>query len=172
MNYYEELGAKRESGDPSEEDVDVDYPEEESYEGNAYADEPRMARTAGNTEASSHSAYGGGNQSRPYAEAEPSYQPKPAMANRGNRGAMRLLQARQKPDVQSHAEPEELGDTRHDETERQLDALIGGGKAAARPVGKFEANTDFQGFGDFDSRPEPSQTPPAARHARQLQKFF
>lgn len=93
MNYFEELGAKRESGDPSEEDVDIDYPDEESnaYEGDTYADEPRMARAVGTTDASSHSAYGGG-QGRPYADEDLSFQPKPAVANRGNRGAMRLLQ--------------------------------------------------------------------------------
>ena len=56
MNFYEELGAKRESGDPSEEDADLDCPDEESHasEGDTYADEPRMARAAGTTDASSH----------------------------------------------------------------------------------------------------------------------
>lgn len=94
MNYYEELGAKRESGDPSEEDVDLDYPDEEShtYEGNTYADEPRMTRVTGNTDTNSHSAYGGGAQGRPYADEGQIHQSKPPMANRGNRGAMRLLQ--------------------------------------------------------------------------------
>ena len=93
MNYYEELGAKRESGDPSEEDADLDYPDDDSHAsaGETYADEPRMARAAETPDASSHSAYGGA-QGRPYADEDPSYQPRPSAANRSNRGAMRLLQ--------------------------------------------------------------------------------
>jgi len=176
MSYYEELGAKRESGDLSEEDVDVDYPEEESrtFEGNTYADEPRLGRATGNTDSSSHQAYGPAAQSRPYAEESQTHQSKPPVPNRGNRGALRHLQGVRKPVPQSHADSEELEDNRAYDTERQLDALIGNPsrkQPPSRPADSAEPSFDFQGFDGFDSSSAKPQSHTGSRNSRQLQKF-
>jgi hypothetical protein len=176
MSYYEELGAKRASGDPSEEDVDVDYPEEESrtFEGNTYADEPRLGRATGNTDNSSHQVYGPAAQSRPYAEESQTHQAKPPVPNRGNRGALRHLQGVRKPVSQSHADSEELDDNRAYDTvkhERQLDALIGNPsrkQPPSRPAESAEPSFDFQGFDGFDSSSAQPQSHTGSRNSRQL----
>lgn len=175
VSYYEELGAKRESGDLSEEDVDVDYPEDESrtFEGNAYADEPRLGRATGNTDSSSHQAYGAAAQGRAYAEESQTHQQKPPVHNRGNRGALRHMQAARKAAPQSRGDSEELEDNRGTnrayETSRQLDALIGNPsrkQPPSRPADTAEASFDFQGFDGFGSGSGQPQSHTGSRNSR------